>query len=279
VPQLFPATGATKWADPEHFPWTMGWQPNYQIEGRIYAKYLLDHNANGKIGVLYQNDDYGKDLLKGLTDGLGDKAKTMIVSQAAYEVSDPTVDPQVVQLKGSGADILITIATPKFAAQAIRKVGELGWKPLHIINNVANSVGGVLTAAGPENAKDALSTAYYKEPTDPQWQKDQDYKDWLAFMEKYYPDGDKNNSFTVYGYIAAQLVATVLKNCGDDVTRANVMKQAASLHELRLPMLLPGIVANTSPTDFRPLRQMQMERFNGKTWDLFGTVISGDAGS
>ncbi len=278
VPQLFPATGATKWADPEHFPWTMGWQPNYQAEGHIYAKYILEHHPQGKIGVLYQNDDYGKDLLKGLTDGLGDKAK-MIVSQVSYEVTDPTVEPQIVQLQGSGADVVVTIATPKAEAQALRKMGELGWKPTHIINNVANSIGAVLTPAGPDNAKNALSTAYYKEPTDPQWQNGDDYKAWAAFMDKYYPDGDKTNNFTVYGYIVSQLVTQVLKQCGDDLTRANIMKQAASLHDVKLAMLLPGIAANTSPTDFSPVKQMQMERFDGKAWQLFGPVISGGAGS
>jgi ABC-type branched-subunit amino acid transport system substrate-binding protein len=279
VPQLFPATGATKWADPEHFHWTMGWQPNYQSEGHIYAKYILDHHANGKIGVLYQNDDYGKDLLQGVKDGLGDKAKSMIVSEASYEVTDPTVDPQIVQLQGSGADILLTIATPKFAAQSIKKVAALGWKPVHILNNVANSIGGVLEPVGLDNAKDILSTAYYKEPSDPQWQRGQDYKDWLAFMDKYYPDGDKNNSFTVYGYVVSQLLVAVLKQCGDDLTRANVMAQAANLHDLKLGMLLPGITANTSPTDYRPLKQMQMERFDGKMWQLFGPVLNGGAGS
>ncbi len=279
VPQLFPATGATKWADPEHFPWTMGWQPNYQTEAHIYAKYILEHYPNAKIGVLYQNDDYGKDLLKGLTDGLGDKAKSMIVSAASYEVTDPTVEQQVIQLKSSGADVVLSFATPKAEAQNLRKMGELGWHPVHIINNVANSIGAVLTPAGPDNAKDALSTAYYKEPTDPQWQNGADYKAWAAFMNKYYADGDKSNNFTVYGYIVSQLVTQVLKQCGDDLTRANVMKQAANLHDVKLAMLLPGITANTSPTDFSPLKQMQMERFDGKAWNLFGPVISGGAGS
>ena len=275
VPQLFPATGATKWADPQHFPWTMGWQPNYQSEAHIYAKYILDHHPNAKIGVLYQNDDYGKDLLKGLTDGLGDKAKSMIVAQASYEVTDPTVDPQIVQIRGSGADVLVTVATPKFAAQAIKKVAELGWKPTHIINTVATSIGGVLQPAGLENAKGILSTAFFKEPNDPQWHDGQDYKDWLAFMDKYYPDGDKDNSYTVEAYVASELLIQVLKQCGDDLTRANVMKQAASLHDLKPAMLLPGIVVNTSPTDFSPVKQMQMERFDGKVWQLFGPIISG----
>jgi branched-chain amino acid transport system substrate-binding protein len=279
VPQLFPATGATKWADPEHFPWTMGWQPNYQSEGHIYAKYLLEHRPDAKIAVLYQNDDYGKDVLKGVMDGLGDKAKAMVVAQASYEVTDPTVDPQILQLEGSKADVFINIATPKFAAQAIKKVAETGWKPLHILNNVAASVGGVLKPAGLDNAKGVVSTAYFKEPTDPQWQNGKDFKDWAAFMDKYYADGDKTNAFTVYGYIVSELMVRVLKQCGDDLTRANVMKQAANLHEVALPMLLPGIKANTSPTDFSPVKQMQMERFDGKTWQLFGPVMNGGAAS
>jgi branched-chain amino acid transport system substrate-binding protein len=278
VPQLFPASGASAWADPQHFPWTMGWQPNYQTEGRIYAKYILDHSADGKIAVLYQNDDYGKDLLKGLTDGLGAKT-SMIVKQATYEVSDPTVDPQIIELQGSGADVLVTIATPKFAAQAIKKVAELGWKPEHILNNVAVSIADVLEPAGLDNAKDILSTAYLKEPNDPTWQTSQDFKDWSAFMDKYYPDGNKRNSFTVYGYVVSQLLVDVLKQCGDDLTRANVMKQAASLHDLQLGMLLPRITINTSPTDFRPLKQMQMERFDGRMWQPFGPIRDGGGAS
>ncbi len=273
VPQLFPATGATKWADPQHFPWTIGWQPNYQSEGRIYARYLIDHTPDGKIAVLYQNDDYGKDLLTGVTDGLGAKA-SMIVAQASYEVSDPTVDPQMVQLQASGANVLITIATPKFAAQAIKKVAELGWKPEHIIANVATSIGGVLEPAGLDNAKGLLSTAYLKEPGDPQWQTSTDFTAWAAFMDKYYPDGDRKNNLTVYGYVVSELLVAVLKQCGDDLTRANVMKQAASLHNLQLGMALPRILANTSPTDFRPLKQLQMERFDGRMWRLFGPVRS-----
>jgi len=280
VPQLFPATGATKWADPEHFPWTMGWQPNYQSEGRIYAKYLLANNAGGKVALLYQNDDYGKDLLKGLTDGFGYQAKATIVAEASFEVSDPTVDPQIIQLAASHADIFINIATPKFAAQAIRKVAETGWKPpVNIVNAVANSIAGVPKPAGLDSAKGLLSTAYVKDPTDPSWQNDKDYRDWVAFMDKYYPDGDKTNSFTVYGYISSELMVQVLRQCGDDLTRANVMKQAASLKDFAAPMLLPGIKANTSATDFRPVKQMQMERFDGTTWQLYGPVISGEAGS
>lgn len=278
VPQLFVATGATKWGDPKNFPWTMGWQPNYQSEGRIYAKYLLQNNPNGKIGILYQNDDYGKDYVKGLKDGLGDKAKSMIVSEQPYETTDPTVDSQIINLKASGADVFFNVTTPKFAAQAIKKAHEIGWKPLHLLNNVSNSVGSVLKPAGLEAAKDILSTGYIKDPTDPTWKDDAGYKEWLAFMEKYFPEGDKTSSFTVYGYAVAQTLVQVLKQAGDDLTRANVMKQAASL-DLALPILLPGIKIKTSATDFFPIKQMQMQRFNGERWELFGPVISGDIGS
>ncbi|MBV9630323.1 MAG: ABC transporter substrate-binding protein [Xanthobacteraceae bacterium] len=277
VPQLFVATGATKFGDPKNFPWTMGWQPNYQSEGRIYAKYVLEHQPNGKIGVLYQNDDYGKDLLKGIKDGL--QGKIAIVSEQAYETTDPTINSQMISLKTSGADILFNVATPKFAAQAIRKAAELDWHPLHIVNNVSNSVGSVLQPAGLENAKDLLSTHYIKDPTDPAWKDDQNFKDWQAFMEKYFPDGDRTSSFTVYGYAVAHTMVHVLEQCGNDLTRANVMKQAASLKDLSNPMLLPGITINTSATDFFPIEQMRMMRFTGERWELFGPVLSGEVGS
>ena len=276
VPQLFVGTGATKWGDPKHFPWTIGWQPNYQSEGHIYATYILEHRPESKIAVLYQNDDYGKDYVKGLKDGLGDKAKSMIVAEAPYETTDPTVDSQVVNLKASGADIFYNVTIPKFAAQAIRKAVEIGWKPLHILNSVSNSVGGVLQPAGFENSRGILSTAYLKDPTDPQWKDDPGYKDWVAFMDKFYPDGDKTNVFTVYGYTIPQTLVQVLKQCGDNLTRENVMKEAANLRNLALPMLLPGITVNTSPTDFFPVKQMQMERFDGERRNLFGPVLSGE---
>jgi branched-chain amino acid transport system substrate-binding protein len=279
VPQLFVATGATKWGDPKNFPWTMGWQPNYQSEGRIYAEYLMKNHPNGKIGILYQNDDYGKDYVKGLKDGLGAKAKTMIVSELPYETSDPTVDSQMINLKASGADVFFNVTTPKFAAQAIKKAHEIGWNPVHLLNNVSNSVGSVLKPAGLEASKGILSTQYLKDPTDPTWDNDAGKKDWVAFMDKYYPDGDKTSSFTVYGYSVAQTLAQVLKQCGDDLTRENVMKQAASLNKLAQPMLLPGITINTSDKDFYPIKQMQMEKFNGERWELFGPVMSGDVGS
>jgi branched-chain amino acid transport system substrate-binding protein len=277
VPQLFVATGATKWGDPKNFPWTMGWQPNYQSEGRIYAEYLMKNHPNAKIGILYQNDDYGKDYVKGLKDGLNGKLK--IVSELPYETSDPTVDSQIINLKASGADVFFNVTTPKFAAQAIKKAHEIGWNPVHLLNNVSNSVGSVLKPAGLEAAKGILSTQYLKDPTDPTWDNDAGKKEWVAFMDKYYPDGDKASSFTVYGYSVAQTLAQVLKQCGDDLTRENVMKQAASLQKLAQPMLLPGITINTSDKDFYPIKQMQMEKFNGERWELFGPIMSGDVGS
>jgi branched-chain amino acid transport system substrate-binding protein len=277
VPQLFVATGATKWNDPKHFPWTMGWQPNYQSEGRIYAEYLLKHHPRGRIGILYQNDDYGKDYVKGLKDGLAGKIE--IAAELPYETSDPTVDSQIINLKASGADIFYNVTTPKFAAQAIKKAAEIDWKPLHVLNSVSNSVGAVLRPAGFENAKGMLSTQYLKDPTDPTWRNDAAYKEWDAFMDKYYPEGDKTSTFTVYGYLAAQTMAEVLKRCGDDLTRENVMRQAASLKDLELGMLLPGVKINTGPTDFAPLKQMQMERFDGERWELFGPIMTGEVGS
>ena len=276
VPQLFVATGATKWNDPQHFPWTIGFQPSYQSESRVYAKYLLDNRPNGKIAILFQNDDYGKDYVKGLKDGLA--GKMQIVAELPYEASDPTIDSQMISLKASGADVFFNVTTPKFAAQAIKKSAEIGWKPLHLLNNVSTSIGGVLKPAGLENAKDALSASYLKEPTDPTWKDDPGFKEWVAFMEKYYPDGDRTNGFTVYGQLVAQTLVQVLKQCGDDLTRENVMKQAANLSGFQLGMLLPGIAIDTSLGDFAPIEQMQMGRFTGETWQLFGPVISGKVG-
>jgi branched-chain amino acid transport system substrate-binding protein len=275
VPQLFVATGATKWGDPKGNPWTMGWQPTYQAEGQIYAKYVMKNHPNAKIAILFQNDDYGKDYVKGLKDGLGEKAKTMIVSELPYEPADPTVDSQIVSLKNSGADVFFNVTTPKFAAQAIKKAHEIGWKPVHLLNNVSNSVGSVLRPAGLEASAGVLSTGYLKDPTDPTWDNDAGKKEWTAFMDKYFPDGDKTSSFTAYGYTVSQTLHEVLKLAGDDLTRANVMKQAASLKGVTHPMLLPGITINTSGTDFYPIEQMQMQKFNGTRWELFGPVISG----
>jgi branched-chain amino acid transport system substrate-binding protein len=275
VPQLFVATGATKWDDPKHFPWTIGWQPNYQSEGRAYAAYILEHKPGGKIGVLYQNDDFGKDYLKGVRDGLGDKAKSMIVVAASYETTDPTIDSQVIGMKSAGCDVLVNTAIPKFAAQSIRKAAELEWKPLHILSSIGNSVAATLKPAGLENAKDIVSDFYLKDPTDPQWKDDQGYKEWVAFMDKYYPEGDKTDAGNVVGPCFAQTFIQVLKQCGDDLTRENIMKEAANLHDFRVPMLLPGITINTSPTDFAPIKQIQMGRFDGERWRLFGPLITG----
>jgi branched-chain amino acid transport system substrate-binding protein len=277
VPQLFVATGATKWNDPKHFAWTMGWQTNYQSESRIYAEYLLKNHPNGKIGILYQNDDYGKDYLKGLKDGLN--GKMPIVAELPYETTDPTVDSQIINLKASGADVFFDVTTPKFAAQAIKKMAEIDWKPVHVLNSVSNSVGSVLKPAGLQNSQDILSTAYLKDPTDPAWTNDAAYKDWVAFMDQYYPDGDKTSSFPVYGYTVAQTLVAVLKACGDDLTRDNIMRQAASLKNLQLGMLLPGVTINTGPADFAPLKQMQMIRFKGETWERFGPIMTGEVGS
>jgi branched-chain amino acid transport system substrate-binding protein len=272
VPQLFVATGATKWGDPKGHPWTMGFQPNYQIEGKIYAHYLLKNIPNAKIGVLYQNDDYGKDYLKGFKDGLGEAAKKVIIMEQTYEVTDPTVDSQIVNLKQSGANVFFNVTTPKFAAQAIKKAFEIGWKPTHFLNNVSASVGSVLMPAGLEASQGLITTAYLKDPTDPQWKNDKGYLDWVAFMKKYYPDGNLADGSNVYGYNVAQAVVQVLKQCGNDLTRANVMKQAANLKDLELPMLLPGIKVNTSPTDFYPIRQEQLAKFDGKEWVRFGEI-------
>src|SRR5262249_4636996 len=278
VPQLFVATGATKWNDPKEFPWTMGWQPSYQSESHIYAKYILKNRPNGKIAILYQNDDYGKDYLKGFKDELGAKAASMIVAEESYETTEPTIDTHIVTLKASGADIFFNITTPKFAAQAIRKAAEIGWKPEHFLNNVSASIGSVIRPAGFDAAQGIISSAYLKDPTDPQWKDDPGMKGWNAVLEKYYPDADRTDLSVMYGYTAAQGLVHVLKNCGNDLTRANVMKQAAGIKDLELDGPLPGIKANTSPTDFAPFSQLQLMRFKGETWERFGEVISSDVG-
>ncbi len=271
VPQLFVATGATKWGDPKNFPWTMGYQPNYQSESKVFAAHILETKPNAKIAILYQNDDYGKDYLKGFEDGLGDKAKTMIVSKLSYEVTDPTVDSQMVSLKASGADTFFNVTTPKFAAQAIKKAAELSWKPTHYLNSVSSAVGSVLVPAGIEASIGLITAGYIKDPTDPQFQKGKEWDDWVAYMKKYHPTGAMNDNFNVYGYTVAQLMVQVLKQAGDDLTRANVMKQAANL-DLVLPMLLPGVNVKTSADDFFPIEREQLQKFNGKSWELFGKV-------
>jgi branched-chain amino acid transport system substrate-binding protein len=277
VPQLFAATGATKFTDPKNFPWTMGYNPNYFTEGRIYGQYILKEHPNAKIGVLYQNDDLGKDYLNGIKAGLGGKAATMIVAEASYEVSDPTIDSQILKLKAAGADLLFSASTPKQAAQAIKKVNELDWHPVHIVDINATSVGAVLKPAGLEASKGLISVNYGKDPLDPQWKDDAGLKRYFDFMAKYYPDGDKNSNFNTYGYSTAQLLVTVLQMCGDNLTHENVMKQAASLKDVTGDFSLPGMKINTSPTDYRVNKQLQMMKFNGERWELFGPILE-DAG-
>jgi branched-chain amino acid transport system substrate-binding protein len=274
VPQMHVATGATKWNDPKNFKWTMGWQPNYQTEGRIYARHILKTKPNAKIGILYQNDDYGKDYLKGMEDGLGDKAKTMIVSKVSYEVSDPTVDSQIVQLQASGADTFFNITTPKFAAQAIRKAYDIGWKPVHYLNNVSISVGSVLTPAGLEKSVGLITAAYLKEPTDARWASDAGLAPFREFMKKYLPDANIADNFNIYGYTVAATLHQVLKQSGDNLTRENVMRQASSMKNVRIDTLLPGITISTAASDYAPLEAVQLQRFNGKQWELFGDVMS-----
>jgi branched-chain amino acid transport system substrate-binding protein len=275
VPQLFVATGADKWNDPKNHPWTMGWQPSYRVEARIYARYILKNLPDAKIAVLYQNDDFGKDYLIGLREGLGAKADKMIVATQSYETTDPTVDSQVASLQGSGADVLLTAATPKFAAQAIRKVFDIGWKPTHFLTNVSISVKAVLQPAGPEKGVGIISAGYLKEPTDPQWKNTPEYNEWLDWMKKYNSSANVADGNNVYGYTVSQTMVDVLKAAGNNLTRENIMKQAANIHSEKLPMLLPGITVSTSPTDFAPIKQMQLEKFDGTTWQLFGEVLSG----
>jgi len=278
VPQLFVATGATKWNDPKDFPWTMGWQPNYQSETQIYAKYILKEKPDAKIAVLYQNDDYGKDYLKGLKDGLGAKAASMIIAEESFETTEPTVDNHIVKLKSTGADIFVNISTPKFAAQAIKKMAEIQWKPLHFLNNVSASVGSVIKPAGYENSQDIISAAYLKDASDKQWDNDPGMKEFYAFLEKDFPEGNKLDGSVVVGYGVSQTLVKVLQMCGGNLTRENIMKQAASLKDFRTEVLLPGIKINTGPNDFAPISQLQLMKFKGEKWDLFGDIISADVG-
>jgi len=280
VPQLFAATGASKFTDPKNFPWTLGFNPNYQTEGRIYGQYILKNHPDAKIGVLYQNDDLGRDYLTGIKAGLGDKAAKMIVAEASYEVTDPTIDSQVLKIKDAGADLFFSASTPKQAAQAIKKIAEVGWHPVQIVDINATSVGAVLQPAGLEASKGLISTNYGKDPSDPQWKDDPGIKHYFDFMAKYYPEGDKNSNFNTYGYSTAQLMVHVLKQCGDDLTRENVIKQATNLKNVELDLSLPGMKANTTENDYRVNKQMQMMKFNGERWELFGPILedSGPAG-
>jgi branched-chain amino acid transport system substrate-binding protein len=278
VPQLFVQTGASKWNDPHSFPWTIGWQPNYQSEARIYAKYILREKPNARIAVLYQNDDYGKDYLKGLKDGLGDRAASMIVGEDAYDLSETTIDSHVVKMKSLNADVFVDITGPKFAAQAIRKSAEIGWKPLHFLNVVSTSIGAVIKPAGFENAQGIISVAYLMDPLDPQWKNDPGMRTFDEFLAKDFPEGNRADSLVVTGFNVAQTLVQVLKQCGDNLTRENVMKQAANLKDFRTANLLPGITINTSPIDFAPIKQVQLRRFTGETWELFGPVLSSEIG-
>jgi branched-chain amino acid transport system substrate-binding protein len=278
VPQLFVSTGAAKWNDPKNFPWTMGWQPSYQVEARIYAAYILKNYPGKTIGVLYQNDDFGKDYVIGLHDGLGDQASKLIAVEASYETTSPTVDSQVVQIRSANPDVFVNVATPKFAAQAIRKLGELKWTPVHFLTNVSVSVGSVMKPAGYENGQGILSAAYLKDPKDPKWKDDPAMNEWRAFMTKWYPEGDQEDAATVFAYGIAKGLEQVLRQCGDDLTRENIMKQAANLN-FEIGIYLPGTRIKTSPTDFAPLEQLQMMRFKGDGWELFGPIMSGEKNS
>jgi branched-chain amino acid transport system substrate-binding protein len=276
VPQLFVATGATKWNDPKNNPWTMGWQPNYQTESQIYAQYIMKEKPNAKIAILYQNDDYGKDYVKGLKDGLGAKAASMIVAESSYEVSEPTVDSHIVKLRSSGADVFFNVATPKFAAQAIKKMAEIQWQPLHVLNSVGSSIGSVIKPAGYENSQGIISAAYIKDPTDPQWKDDPAMKKFDEFLAKYYPDGNRIDASVIYGYTVAQTMVQTLKQAGDNLTRENIMKEAANLKNVTVDGLLPGITLNTSPTKFAPLTQVQLVRLKGETWERFGPILGAE---
>jgi branched-chain amino acid transport system substrate-binding protein len=276
VPQLFTSTGATRFSDPINFPWTMSGNLSYQTEARIYGRYILANHPDAKIGILYQNDDFGKDYLIGLKQSLGAKAPSMIVAEVAYEPTDPTIDSMIVRIKSRGANLFYNISTPKFAAQAIRKIAELNWKPVHILTINSSSVGGALKPAGLDASHGIISVNYGKDPGDPTWDNDPGMNAWRTFMDKYYAEGDKNSSLNTYGYSSAQLLTLVLRNCGDNLTRENVMKQATSLKDVRLDLLLPGMVVNTSPTDYHVIKQVQMMRFNGERWEGFGPIINDD---
>jgi branched-chain amino acid transport system substrate-binding protein len=278
VPQLFLATGASKWNDPKDFPWTMGFQPSYRVEARIFAKYILKEKPNAKVAVFYQNDDFGKDYVAGLKEVFGEKAASLIVAEESYETTEPSIDSHIVKLKGTGADVLVNISTPKFAAQTIKKMAELEWRPMHVMTDVSISIGAVMKPAGLDASEGVLSAGYLKDASDPQWKDDEGMKKFLAFIDKYMPGANISDTNLVYGYAAAQTMVQVLKQCGDDLTRANVMKQAASLKDFAPDTLIPGIKVSTSPTDFAPIEQLKMMQFKGGKWDLFGDIISAEVG-
>jgi branched-chain amino acid transport system substrate-binding protein len=275
VPHLFVSTGAEKWADPKHFPWTIGYQPSYRTEAQIYTKYLLQQNPNAKLAILYQNDDFGKDYPAGVKDVLGDKFDK--VTLATYEVTDPTLDSQINSLKASGADALLTAATPKFAAMTIKKLADMNWKPMHFMTNVSISVGAVMTPAGPENGIGIITTGYMKDPTDPTWKNDAGMNEWRAFMAKYIPDGDMTDANNSFAYGVSQVMVQTLKQCGNDLSRENIMRQTTNLHDAPDVILLPGITVNTSPTNYHPIKAMQLQKWDGKTWVRFGSIIEGQS--
>ena len=274
VPQLFVGAGATLWGDHEHFPWSIGFQASYQAETAVYARYVLTNKPDAKIALFYQNDDAGKDYGNGFKKALGpENVRKMVIAEATYEPTDPTIDSQIVKLKSSGADVLFMHAIPKQAAQAIRKIGEIGWKPdMFFLAATSTSVSSVLKPAGFEHSKGIISSYSLKDPNDPQWQQDKDVLDWVAFMKNYFPDGNVQDQLIVYGYVVAEATVQVFKQCGDDLSHENIMKQAANL-DVALPMMLPGIKLKTSPTDYFPIEAMRLQRFNGEIWELFGEVI------
>ena len=278
VPQLFVATGASKWNDPKDFPWTMGFQPSYRVEARIFAKYILKAKPGAKVAVFYQNDDFGKDYVNGLKDVFGDKASSIIVAEESYETTEPSIDSHIVKLKGTGADVVVNISTPKFAAQAIKKMAELEWKPMHLMTDVSISIGAVMKPAGLEASEGVLSAGYLKDASDPQWASDEGMKKFMVFVDKYMPGANVADTNLVYGYAAAQTMVQVLKQAGDDLTRENVMKQAASLKDFAPDTALPGVKINTSATDFAPIEQLKMMQFKGGKWELFGDIISAEVG-
>ncbi|MGJ4927401.1 ABC transporter substrate-binding protein [Bradyrhizobium sp. HKCCYLS2038] len=278
VPQLFVATGASKWNDPKEFPWTMGFQPSYRVEARIFAKYILKNKPNAKVAIFYANDDFGKDYVAGIKDVFGDKAKDLIIAEESYETSEPSIDSHIVKLKGTGADVFVNISTPKFAAQAIKKIAELEWKPMHLMTDVSISIGAVMKPAGLEASEGVLSAGYLKDPSDPQWKDDEGMKKFMAFIDKYMPGANISDANLAYGFAAAQTMVQVLKQCGDNLTRENVMKQAASLKDFAPDTLIPGIKVNTGPNDFAPIEQLKMMQFKNGKWDLFGDIISADVG-
>ncbi|MBS0562854.1 MAG: ABC transporter substrate-binding protein, partial [Proteobacteria bacterium] len=275
VPHLFISTGADKWGDYQHYPWTMGYQPSYRTEAQIYTKYLLQQNPNAKLGILYQNDDFGKDYPAGVKDVLGDKFDKVVVKVQTYETTDATLDSQINTIKSAGADTLLTAAIPKFAAMTIKRLADTGWKPLHFMTNVSISVGAVMVPAGAENGIGVISTGYMKDPTDPEWKNDPGMNEWRDFMAKNMPGADTADNNYAFAYGVCQPMVQVLKQCGDDLSRENIMKQAANLHDVDCKVLLPGIKVNTSPTNFHPIKAMQLQKWDGKTWVRFGTVLEG----